>query len=87
MRMDGVTLIGLVAGTLTTVAFVPQIIVTWKAKSAEALSLWLLVTLNAGVFLWLVYGFLIHSIPVIVANLVTLILAIAILFLKLRYGQ
>ena len=84
--MDGITLIGLLAGALTTVAFIPQLILTWRSKSAEDLSLWLLLTFDTGVFLWLIYGLLIHSLPVIVANSVTLVLGIAILFLKLRYG-
>ena len=87
IRMDMVTLIGLLAGTLTTVAFVPQLLVTWRSKSADDLSLWLLVTFNAGIVLWLLYGFLIHSIPVIVANFVTLVLALAILVLKVKYRQ
>lgn len=85
--MDGITLIGLLAGILTTVAFVPQLLVTYRSKSADDLSLWLLVTFNAGIVLWLLYGFLIHSFPVIVANSVTLVLALAILLLKVKYRR
>jgi len=84
--MDTVTLIGLLAGALTTIAFVPQLLKTWKTRSAEDVSLGMLVTFCAGVALWLVYGVLTGALPVIAANLVTLILALTILMLKLRYG-
>nr|MBI3613744.1 SemiSWEET transporter [Nitrospirota bacterium] len=84
--MDTIMLLGLAAGTLTTVAFYPQLIKTWKTKSARDMSFGMLATFCIGVFLWLVYGLLIHSIPVIVANVVTLVLAGAILALKIKYG-
>ena len=84
--MDTNTLIGLVAGTLTTIAFVPQLLKTWKSRSAEDVSLGMLVTFCAGVALWLLYGWLTGALPFIAANVVTLILALAILMLKLRYG-
>jgi MtN3 and saliva related transmembrane protein len=83
--MDRVTLIGLLAGGLTTLAFLPQLLKTWKSKSAEDISLVMLITFCTGVGLWLLYGFMIGALPVILANLVTLILGLAILFLKLKY--
>lgn len=78
--------LGLLAGTLTTIAFCPQLIKTWTTKSAKDMSFGMLATFCAGVLLWLVYGILIHSIPVIVANVVTLLLAGAILVLKIKFG-
>ncbi len=84
--MDPIMVLGLAAGTLTTIAFCPQLIKTWKTKSARDMSFGMLATFCTGVFLWLVYGLFIHSIPVIVANVVTLILAGAILALKIKYG-
>jgi MtN3 and saliva related transmembrane protein len=84
--MDWILLVGLSAGTLTTIAFFPQLAKTWKTKSARDMSLGMLATFCTGVFLWLVYGLLIHSVPVILANFVTFVLACAILLLKLRYG-
>jgi MtN3 and saliva related transmembrane protein len=84
--MDPVTELGFFAGMLTTVAFLPQLIKTWKTRSAEDVSLVMLITFCSGVFLWLIYGVLIHSAPVVAANVVTLVLALAILVLKIRYG-
>jgi MtN3 and saliva related transmembrane protein len=83
--MDFITLLGLLAGTLTTISFVPQLLKTWRTKSAKDMSLPMLISFCLGVFLWLVYGILLPSTPVIVANFITLILALMILGLKLRY--
>jgi MtN3 and saliva related transmembrane protein len=83
--MENTTLLGLLAGTLTTFSFLPQVIQTWKSKSAKDISLSMFVTFCAGVFLWLVYGIVIHDLPVIVTNFVTLILASSILWMKLKY--
>ncbi len=83
--MDQVTLIGLLAGTLTTIAFIPQLQQTWRTRSAQDVSLGMLLTFTTGVFLWLVYGLLLDALPIILANLVTLVLTLAILILKLRY--
>jgi MtN3 and saliva related transmembrane protein len=83
--MTFTTLLGVLAGILTTISFVPQLLKTWRTKSAKDVSLPMLMSFCAGVFLWLVYGILIQSIPVILANLITLILALIILGLKLKY--
>lgn len=83
--MDTTTMLGFAAGTLTTIAFVPQFLKTWRSRSAQDVSLGMLVTFWAGVLCWLVYGFLIHSQPVILANAITLILTGAILVLKMKY--
>jgi MtN3 and saliva related transmembrane protein len=84
--MDLTLLLGLLAGTLTTIAFFPQLTKTWKTKSAGDMSFAMLATFCTGVFLWLVYGVMIRSWPVILANTVTLVLAGAILALKIKYG-
>ena len=83
--MDGVTMIGLLAGTLTTIAFVPQLTKTWRSKSAKDISLGMFLIFSSGVLLWLVYGILIDALPIILANTVTLILSGTILILKLKY--
>jgi MtN3 and saliva related transmembrane protein len=85
--MEPTTLLGLLAGTLTTIAFLPQVIQTWQSKSAKDISLGMFVTFCAGVFLWLVYGILIEDLPVIIANFVTLLLASSILWMKLKYSK
>lgn len=77
--LDPVTLLGLAAATCTTVAFLPQVLKTWRSKSAEDLSLGTFGLLTTGVTLWLIYGLLVGDLPVIVANAVTLVLQITIL--------
>lgn len=84
--MDFVTALGLLAGTLTTIAFLPQVLQTWKTKSAKDLSLPMLLSFTTGVLCWLIYGIWIDSLPVTLANGVTLVLAGANLVLKLKYG-
>jgi MtN3 and saliva related transmembrane protein len=81
-----VTALGLLAGILTTLAFVPQVLKTWRTRSTADISLAMFVTFTAGVFTWLIYGLLIGDLPVIIANSVTLLLAATILFFKLKYG-
>jgi MtN3 and saliva related transmembrane protein len=78
-------IIGLVAGLLTTVAFVPQVIKTWKSKSARDLSLVMFSLFCLGVFLWTIYGIMINQLPVILWNIITLILASVILFFKIKF--
>lgn len=80
------TLLGLMAGTFTTAAFVPQLLKTWRSRSARNISLGWLATFISGISLWLVYGLLIQSLPVILANGITLILTLFILRCKLRFG-
>ena len=78
--------IGYAAGFLATAAFVPQVAKTFRARSARDISLGMYVLFCAGVGLWLVYGLLIGSWPVVVSNFVTLVLSGAVLLLKLRLG-
>jgi MtN3 and saliva related transmembrane protein len=84
--MDIVTSLGLLAGTLTTIAFFPQLIKVWKSKSAHDLSMVWLVTFISGVSLWLIYGVLVNGLPIILANSVTLALTLVILGFKLKFG-
>ena len=79
-------LVGYAAGVLATTAFVPQVAKTFKARSARDISLGMYVLFCTGVGLWLLYGMLIVSWPVILANFVTLVLSGAVLVLKLRHG-
>ncbi|HLG44542.1 MAG TPA: SemiSWEET transporter [Nitrospirales bacterium] len=84
--MDAITLLGLIAGTLTTAAFLPQLVKTWKSKAAKDISFGMLSIFGTGVVLWIGYGVLISALPVILANVVTLLLISAILVLKIKYG-
>jgi MtN3 and saliva related transmembrane protein len=84
--MDITTTVGMIAGVLTTIAFVPQVRHTWQTKSAKDISLRMFLLFCTGVLLWLIYGFMIQSLPVMLANGVTLILSGAILVMKLKWG-
>lgn len=78
-------IIGYLAATLTTTAFIPQAVLTWKTRRAEGVSLLMYSIFISGVALWLAYGWLTHAWPVIVANVLTLLLALFILVMKLIY--
>ena len=84
--MDATMMLGLAAGTLTTAAFVPQLAKAWRSKSTGDLSWGMLITFSTGVLLWLVYGVWIDSLPVILANAVTLLLQAGIVSLKIKHG-
>jgi MtN3 and saliva related transmembrane protein len=83
--MSYVTVVGLTAAVLSTVSFFPQLLKTWKTKSAKDISMGMFSIFCVGVFLWLVYGILINNLPVIIANLFTFIQAFIILLLKNKY--
>jgi MtN3 and saliva related transmembrane protein len=83
--MNGVDLLGTLAGLFTTAAFVPQVIKTWRSRSAEDISLVMYSLFSAGVLLWLLYGIALRSLPIVAANGVTLVLALSVLALKLYY--
>jgi MtN3 and saliva related transmembrane protein len=78
--------VGYAAGFLATAAFVPQVAKTFKAQSARDISLGMYVLFCSGVGLWLVYGVLIASWPVVVSNFVTLALSSAVLVMKVKHG-
>jgi MtN3 and saliva related transmembrane protein len=78
--------IGLMAGILTTLSFLPQVRQSWRTKSTKDISLPMFLSFCIGVLLWLVYGIMIHSLPVMLANGVTLVLSGAILMMKLKWG-
>jgi len=81
------TLVGSVAAVCTTGAFIPQVVRVWRLKSAEEISLTTFLVFAVGTFVWLIYGLLISSIPVIVANAATLALSVSIVLLKLTYDR
>ena len=85
--MNEIQILGLAAGSCTTIAFLPQVIKTWKSGSAKDLSLGMFSFFCFGVLLWLIYGIIIKDVPVIMANLFTLVLASSLLYFKLRYND
>ena len=83
--MTAIDVIGIMAGTLTTIAFVPQVFKVWRSRSAEDVSLLMFALFSTGVLLWLLYGIALDSLPIIVANSITLALAVSVLALKVRF--
>ncbi|WP_317193112.1 SemiSWEET family sugar transporter [Pedobacter segetis] len=83
--MDLTTLIGLLAAFGTTFSFLPQAIKIIKTKNTEGISLSMYLMFSSGVFLWLLYGYLKSDTPVMLANGITLVLAVIILSLKIKY--
>jgi len=77
--------LGYAAATLTTAAFLPQVLHTWRSRSARDLSVIWLVTFSVGVGGWLAYGVATHSRPVIIGNAITLGLTGTLAYLKCRY--
>ncbi len=83
--MDAITITGYIAGTLTTVSFIPQVARAWRMKETRDISLAMLLLFAAGVALWTLYGFFVSSFPVIAANIVTFLLIVVLVSLKVKY--
>ena len=87
MLMNYIAIIGFAAGTLCTLAYLPQALHSFRTKSVRDLSLTMLVSLNVGLVLWVAYGFLLHSLPIMLPNAVTFLLAFPLLVMKLRFNK
>jgi len=83
----GTEFFGYFAAILTTVAFLPQLIKTLKTKKADDVSLITLIMFIIGVLSWIIYGYKISSLPILVANLITLILNLLILISKIYFSK
>jgi len=83
--MNYIDIIGFIAAFATTISFLPQAIKTIKTKDTSGISLSMYAVFTAGTFFWLIYGILSPSVPVAVANFVTLIFASIILVYKIKY--
>ena len=86
MVMFNAEIIGFIAGIVVASSLIPQTIKSWKTKSTSDISIaWMLINLS-GQTLWIIYGFLISSISLIVMSSITLALAISLLILKIKHG-
>jgi len=85
--MEPAQILGLVAGTLTTASFLPQVIKTWKTRSVGDISLVWSMTLTLGIGLWFSYGLMIGELPVILANGISLLFSLSLLAMKLKFTQ
>lgn len=79
-------LIGTTAAILTTASFVPQALHTFRTRDVSGISLGMYGTFTAGIACWLAYGWLLGAWPIVIANVITLALALAILAMKIRFG-
>ena len=86
-QFNYIDLFGFLAALLTTIAFLPQVFKTWKTKSADDVSLTMLILFNIGLICWIIYGLNIDSIPIVLANVVTFIFNFSILILKINYSK
>jgi len=85
--MDSVDLLGLAAGFLTTISFIPQALKIHRSKSARDISLWMFIAFTIGIASWLAFGILKQEISITLWNAVTLALALWILVMKVRYDR
>ncbi len=83
--MSGIQILGLAAGTITSITFLPQVIQIWKTKSAKDLSLQMLLLLILGVSMWLTYGILVMDAAIIYTNSMVLTMSLILLFFKMKY--
>jgi MtN3 and saliva related transmembrane protein len=83
---DFTNIVGFIAAIFTTFAFVPQVIKVWRTRSTADISLGMYSLFTLGVALWLAYGILLDAWPIILANIVTLLLAGAVLVMKVKFG-
>lgn len=87
LPINATDLVGALAACLTTLSFLPQAWLTFRTRDARGVSLGMYSIFAIGVALWLAYGLLLHAWPIVIANAVTLALALAILAMKLRYRR
>jgi MtN3 and saliva related transmembrane protein len=84
--MVNIEYVGFIAGFCTTIAFFPQLIKIIRTKEVESISLLMYIIFCTGLALWISYGFLKNSYPIVIANSLTLLISIAIIALKLEYN-
>jgi len=86
-NLNYIEFFGFSAALLTTIAFLPQLYKTWKTKSADDVSLIMLILFIIGLICWIIYGLKINSLPILVANIITFIFNFSILILKITYSK
>ncbi len=86
MDINYIAIIGLIAGTCTTISFLPQVIKIIKTKETKDISISMYIVLATGILLWTIYGILTKDFPVILANSISFVLSVIVLILKIKYG-
>jgi MtN3 and saliva related transmembrane protein len=85
--MTAIQILGLAAGTITSITFLPQVIQIWKTKSAKDLSLQMLLLLILGVSMWLTYGILVLDAAIIYTNSMVLTMSLVMLYFKWKFNK
>lgn len=86
MNYSFIQILGFISGILTTIAFIPQVLKVWVTRKTEDISLLMFIIFITGIIGWLIYGILIVNYPLILANSITLVLAVLIIIGKIRFG-
>lgn len=86
MEIDALTVLGIVAGTLTTTSYLPQVLKAYRTKHTKDISVQMFLLLLFGISLWLVYGAMKRDLPIVIANSFSLLFIIAMLVLKFKHG-
>jgi len=85
--MDPIEILGMVAGSISAITFLPQVIKTWRTRSAADISLLMFTFATISVILWLIYGIVKQSIPIIYTNSIVLVFSLIMLYFKFRFGK
>jgi MtN3 and saliva related transmembrane protein len=85
--MNAIEWLGMSAGLISSITFLPQVIKTWKSKSAKDISLLMFTFATASVIMWLIYGILIRNNPIIFTNGTILVFSSLMLYFKFKYGK
>lgn len=85
--MTSIQLLGMAAGSISAITFVPQVIKTWKTKSAEDISLLMFTFATISVIMWLAYGIILRDIPIIYTNSLVLVCSLVMLYFKFRFRK
>jgi MtN3 and saliva related transmembrane protein len=83
--MTGIDILGYSAGAITSLTFLPQVIKTWKVKSAKDISLLMFVIAAINEAMWIAYGVLLHNWVIILTNIIVLSMALTMIYFKLRF--
>ncbi|RYY41396.1 MAG: hypothetical protein EOO08_01965 [Chitinophagaceae bacterium] len=85
--MEFIEILGMIAGSISAVTFLPQVIKTWRTKSAADISLLMFTFATISVILWLIYGIVKKSVPIIYTNSMVLVFSLIMLYFKFRFGK
>lgn len=85
--MTAIQLLGMAAGSISAVTFLPQVIKTWKTKSADDISLLMFTFATVSVIMWLIYGIILRDVPIIYTNSLVLVCSLIMLYFKFRYSN